>query len=290
MAQATVYRRLSFALLLVLVFWSAGPAMDAPPANTPLQESNHDELLSYALRPGESLSDVARIFRAPLDELRQLNRITDPSRLRAGQILKIPNVFAQQITQLQAEHAQLVEAEARARRETENLQQRVAALLEEQQRLEQERTALANHLAATVRWRRGALVLLGLLAVALSWGLSQRKGRAALKKQVDMLTKQNEALTAAKAKYRQAAAQVELRYQKLYRAGDTTPPKSVQDGVALIERAFNEGSARLEQLLTTIQGAQQHAADTAARAEERPSLVHFFRGVFIRHWPKYHEA
>jgi len=110
-----------------------------------------------------------------------------------------------------------------------------------------------------------------------------------LMKQVDRLTKQNEALTTAKEKYRQAAAQVELRYQKLYRAGDTAPPKSVQDGVALIERAFNEGSARLEQLLTTMQGAP-HAADTGARPEERPSLVHFFRGVFIRHWPKYHEA
>jgi LysM repeat protein len=232
---------------------------------------------------------VARIFRAPLDELMQLNHITDPLRLQVGQVLKIPNVFARQITQLQAEHAQLVEAEARARRETGNLQQRVAALMEEQQRLEREKTALAGQLAATVRWRRGALVLMGLLVVALYWGLSQRKGRAALIKQVDMLTKQNEALTAAKEKYRQAAAQVELRYQKLYRAGDNTPPKSVQDGVALIERAFNEGSARLEQLLTTMQGGQ-HATDTAARAEERPSLVHFFRGVFIRHWPKYHEA
>jgi LysM repeat protein len=289
MAQATVYRRLLFALLLVLLFWSVVPAMDAPPANPQLQESTHDEFLSYALRPGESLSDVARIFRAPLDELMQLNHITDPLRLQVGQVLKIPNVFAQQITQLQAEHAQLVEAEARARRETGSLQQRVAALMEEQQRLEQEKTALASQLAATVRWRRGALVLMGLLVVALYWGLSQRKGRVALIKQVDMLTKQNEALTAAKEKYRQAAAQVELRYQKLYRAGDNTPPKSVQDGVALIERAFNEGSARLEQLLTTMQ-SEQYATDTAARAEERPSLVHFFRGVFIRHWPKYHEA
>src|SRR6266478_2023022 len=88
-----------WALIAVPVGWTTVYGQDTPTSANQVQE----EFFEYRLRPGESLSEVGRLFRLPVEELAQLNRIADPTRLQAGQLVKVPNIFARQVAQIQAE-------------------------------------------------------------------------------------------------------------------------------------------------------------------------------------------
>ena len=78
---------LGVSLLWVLVA-PLGARGESPSALEP--DAARDEFFSYPLRSGESLNDVARIFRVPAQELATINRITDPNRLQLGQIIRVP--------------------------------------------------------------------------------------------------------------------------------------------------------------------------------------------------------
>lgn len=74
----TILARLLMCTLLIL-----GPALFA-------------EELIHVLQKGETLFAVSRRYNVPPDAIMSLNGISDPDRLKAGQKLKIPNVYTVQ--------------------------------------------------------------------------------------------------------------------------------------------------------------------------------------------------
>src|SRR2546422_9743946 len=117
----------AWALLLLPVGWAAAESQGQPPTTGQVQE----EFLEYRLRPGESLGDVARLFHLSVEELAQINRITDPTRLQAGQPLKGPNEFAQQAAQPQRERNRPLAEKEQMNREIEGLRRHTGALEED---------------------------------------------------------------------------------------------------------------------------------------------------------------
>jgi LysM repeat protein len=267
------------------VGWTEGNGAGKPPSFNQDQTS----FLEYRLRAGESLGEVAHLFRIPVGELAQVNQITDPTRLQAGQLLKVPNVFAQQTAQLQQERGQLLTEKARLEKQLSEQQKTLTATKADLQKREAEQTALVQTLSTTRQWQRGAWSLAVLLLGVLAWTFLLRADRKDLQRKLSLLTQENEALQVAKEKYRQAAAQLELRYQKLYSAREKVPEKFVSDGATLISRFFVDGSAQLEQLLASIQ-AERAQIEQLADKEQKvwDSFLHPFRG--FRHRLKYHGA
>ena len=67
-------------LIVALATSAFAEEVTAPTADT----------FAYPLHAGESLTDVARIFRVPVTELLARNGIQDANRLQLGQILRVP--------------------------------------------------------------------------------------------------------------------------------------------------------------------------------------------------------
>ena len=65
---------------------STAPATSAVPTNTP-----KPTFRTYKVRSGDTLSGIAAKFHTTVSALSRLNHISDPSKLRVGQILLIPN-------------------------------------------------------------------------------------------------------------------------------------------------------------------------------------------------------
>lgn len=266
--------------------WAAS-TQEAPPVTEPLLE----DVLVYRVRAGESLSEVARLFHVPAEQLVQLNHIEDPTRLQVGQSLKIPNAFAQQAAQLREENARLL---AETQRQDQALLETQKALATVEARLdatEVEKSALLQQLAATVQWKKGALTLAIALIGTLGWIVKLRGERAQLTRRLTLLIQENTALNIAKEKHRHTAAQLELRYQKLYRGREEVPAQFVSEGAAILTRAFTEGCAQLEHLLTRII-AEREREEQMLQAEQKTFdfLLHPFRVVWQWYRLKYHEA
>lgn len=276
-----------WALVSLPVGWATVYGQNTPPASDQVQE----EFFEYRLRPGESLGEVARVFHLPAEELARLNRIADPTRLQAGQLLKVPNVFARQIAQIQAERDRLA-TEKNQLAATLAEQQRKSAVLETQlNTVGEEKIALSRELTTILQWKQGLLALAVAFLGVLVWGLKLRGERARLARHLTALTQENTALNTAKDKYRQAVAQVEFRYQKLVSNRTPVSPPFVQEGVNSLARVFSEGAAHLEQLLTHIT-TEREREEQILRTEQKvfAAVFHPLRGLRQRNGLKYHEV
>lgn len=264
----------------VPVGWAATDGQGEVPAVSQVQENS----FTYPVRPGESLSDVAHLFRIPVEELMRFNRIADPTRLRAGQSLQIPNVFARQTAQLQEERDRLLAEKEQMAGELQQRRTAVTTIQADLQRVEAEKTALNSQVASTFRWQQGVLALSLLVVGVVGWGFKLRGERTRLARRLAVLTQETTALQVAKEKYRQAAAQLELRYQKLYRGGAEAPAKFIAEGVTLLTRSFTQGCAQIEQLLTSIK-TEREKVEQAIQAEQKALdfLFHPVRGFQQRH-------
>lgn len=69
-------RKILIALVLMLLF---------------IGISSADEVRTYTVRPGDTLSEIALQYGLPWRELASYNKITDPTRLQIGTVLRIPN-------------------------------------------------------------------------------------------------------------------------------------------------------------------------------------------------------
>jgi murein DD-endopeptidase MepM/ murein hydrolase activator NlpD len=248
-----------------------------------------DEYFLYPLRGGESLSDVARTFHVSVQDLTSVNHLGDVDNLQIGQTIRVPNGFAHETAALRAEQSRVLEEKRRVERESAERQRALADLQARQRQLEAERNAFAAELATLASWRVTAKIALGLFLLALAWALKSRIERARTARRHAAMVAHNAALSAAKERYRQAAAQLELRYQKLY--GGLAEPVSgtVRDGVDRIRAAFGEGSAEIERQLVRLAGAR--AADReSVHAEEkgRAWIPHPVRELLERNRLKYH--
>jgi len=243
-----------------------------------------DSSFAYPVRLGESLSNVAQLFRVPVEELMRLNQITDPTRLRAGQSLQIPNVFARQAAQLQGERDRLLADKAQMGREQQEKQTALTTIQADLQRVEAEKAALNSQIASTFWWQRAVLILTFLLVGVFGWAFKVRGERTNLARNLTVSSQETAALQVAKEKYRQAAAQLELRYQKLYHGGAEDPAKFIAEGVTLLSRSFTQGYAQIEQLLANIK-AEREKVEQVFQAEQKALglLFHPVRGFQQRH-------
>lgn len=79
---------------------AAVPAMqDAPPAPLASRSGisqDDKQFVTYTVKPGDTLSKLARDYNTDVDTIIALNNITDPRALRIGQPLTIPNKLKQE--------------------------------------------------------------------------------------------------------------------------------------------------------------------------------------------------
>lgn len=192
---------------------AAQPAAEAPNADAaPLDEGE----LSYTVRPGETLSEIAATFHLNSNELARANHLGLGDPLLVGTVLRIPSPFSAQVKQLETEVKQLNDQAAQARQkleaataETRNLHAQVDEL-----------AAAGNqsrHDARMLPWWKTAattagivvLLLIGVTAVAAAdWFSLRRRFRT--------VAEMNEALRRLDHKYKAVLAKAELRFQQLY--------------------------------------------------------------------------
>ena len=275
-------RRLLASSLLSAVFVFAGGGRPASGQHLPAATPQPEETLAYRIHKGESLADIARVFHLSPDELAQANGITDPTRLQIAQPLKIPNVFARQAAQLREERDGLAAEKAQLVRQVAAQAQVLAAKDQQIQHQEREKAAMARELARAGYWQGGVYLLAALFLGALGWGVWLQHERNRQTRRLSMLAQENAALSVTREKYRQAVAHLELRYQQL------TSPRGVSDtfvteGRALLSRAFTEGCARLEEMLTNLK-AEREKRELLRHAEQQrfASLLHLLRRLRYR--------
>src|SRR5262249_7761971 len=140
------------------------------------------------------------------------------------------------------------------------------------------------------QWHKTAMLVSVLLLGALAWGLKSRFDRANLARRQRTLRAENAALIAAKDRYRQAASQLELRYQNLYaKKSDQPVPYAVADGIERLSRAFREGSSEVERLLAEFSTERPQQGKTPHGEEKsRARLFHPVRELLERQRIKYH--
>lgn len=64
-------------------------ATSIPPTNTPPPDPTL-ALRPYQVEPGESLSEIAQLFDTSVDQLLEVNNLSNPDQIRSGMILKVP--------------------------------------------------------------------------------------------------------------------------------------------------------------------------------------------------------
>jgi hypothetical protein len=84
-------------VLLLVLFWNWQPWFEleikpiskSPTAEKPALQSDR-MFMSYVVRPGDTLSEIAARHGVELSVLQQYNKLDNPNTLHAGQSLKIP--------------------------------------------------------------------------------------------------------------------------------------------------------------------------------------------------------
>ncbi|MGH9426756.1 MAG: hypothetical protein ACRD2L_10710, partial [Terriglobia bacterium] len=170
----------------------------------------------------------------------------DPTHWQVDQ-LKIPNIFARQVIELPGERSRLLAEKAQLAQQLREEQQTLATKEHVLRRTEADNEALAQEVAAVDQWRLSAHVLGIMFLGVLGWGLLINKDRAERGRQVATLRQENTALEVTKEKYRLAAAQLELRYQKLYSGRSEKPSQLATEGAILLTQTFETGCTQLEQ-------------------------------------------
>jgi LysM repeat protein len=72
----------------------SAPPTEAPPTTAPAASaapSTAPTFRTYKVKPGDTLSAIAGRYHTTVATLQRLNHISDPSKLRVGQVLRIPN-------------------------------------------------------------------------------------------------------------------------------------------------------------------------------------------------------
>jgi len=166
----------------------------------PVLAAEDEDAFRYPLRAGESVSDVARIFRVPAEELIERNAIRDPNHLQLGQELVVPNAFAREVAELRTARQALIDEKEAAAREAKKREDLLAAREAQLRQTEAERDAIGRELAANTNWHSAALALLGLLGFMLLWALKSQLESSMAARKERLLLAENASLRIAKDK------------------------------------------------------------------------------------------
>lgn len=191
---------------------SETPPSSASQATTP----SHSGGLTYTVRSGDYLSEIAELYGLDVTELGRANHLGEDAVLRVGQTLQIPNPFAAQVRHLQDRVQQLSNDADTAQHQAQANQAKIQSLNDQVEQLRAGNSDLQHSVRALPWWRglalsagAAALLMLGITALTmLEWLMLRRRFRA--------LVEMNEAVRRLDQKYKVALAKAELRLQQLY--------------------------------------------------------------------------
>jgi LysM repeat protein len=226
------------------------PASAPAPASGTLDESDY---ILYQVRPGEDPSKIARMFHLTVDELLATNRISDPQRLVAGTMLKIPDPRAARLAELRTAKEAAERQVAAAQGTTAELQQKISTLETQVSELSEERDALADGASLSRIWRLGAFIAAA-TAIGVAFGALVLWAKAHDEAQRHrQAVKELEVLQIAVEKHRQLSGQFELRYQSLFH--QVGLPAAVQTRAQALRQAYDEDRARLDAIVEEAEHA-----------------------------------
>ncbi len=246
---------------------SRAPAQDSAPGQTgtPVQSGGD---LSYVIHEGDSVGALSSMFHMPAADIFRRNHLTPESTLHVGQVLHIPNPYAAQVRELQAQIEVLSAREQDQERKLQDANTREGAYNARVVELVGIKRALEHDVMTLPWWRRAttfavtlAIVMFGIAAVSLfQWFLVRRRFVG--------VALANERLSRLDQRYRNLLARSELRLQQLYgrrRAPVERQSKSPDDFE--MERLNRELKDVLEQQMAQL-GVQIHTTGRRSRFRE----------------------
>ncbi len=192
-----------------------GQASASPkPAEPKPAEPSADFL--YTIRPGDTLSSIAALFRIETSDLMHLNRLTPDSVLQVGQQIRIPNPFAAQVRELSQKVRDLSQRLEGAQNEIATLDRELKTI----KARDRELLAINRELRYDVRilpwWRTATLTAATVSALMLIVTLIALFEWSRLRKRFIAVVEANESLRRLDQKYRLLLAKAELRLQQIY--------------------------------------------------------------------------
>jgi LysM repeat protein len=220
-----------------------------------------DTTLRYEIRPGDDPARVARIFQVPVAELLQRNGIRDPSHLKVGAVLEIPDSRAVLVRDLRTRQGQLDATVAELRRTVADEQARSSRAEDELRATSADRDALARRV---LLYRTGTIAAgvasCAALALALALVAALARLRAEVARRASTV-KHAESLRAAVDRYRILGARLELKYQSLYR--EAAAEVSTRSAAEALRDAYDDERTALE--------AEIARSAAALAAEDKPA-------------------
>jgi LysM repeat protein len=269
MGPGIAYRIVAIAIAVLAAATPARAASEAtspapaPAASVPSPSPDDDgAMLAYPLHEGEDPSRVAQLFGVPIDELLALNRVSDPRRIAAGTVLKIPDPRATRVAELRGERDRLTGELATARQELATVDARLARLSADLDGLRTANQDLEARLTWYSLWRTASLLAAAAaFALAFIAILALARARDADRRRIDAL-RDAATMRGALEKYRQLGAQLELRYQSLFAQSQSVAAVGPQ-----AQRLRSDYEARVVQLDDALPG--EAVADPAPPARKR---------------------
>jgi hypothetical protein len=249
------------AALLLLAWCGVAAAQVESPSPLPGAAPADDRPLEYRLRAGETPAQVAELFRIPLDDLLRRNGVRDASRMAVGTVLRIPDPFAAARQAQRAELARLESAIETRERELARRQDRIERLEAEARDVATERAALQRRVTGYTVVRAVAVVAVGAalgLTIALLIALS--RGRDEHRRRVQLVSA-TDALRDAIERYRSLGAQLELKYQNLYR--QSTPAARAGGAASVLLADYERERAPVEIAIRRSEAEIDEALDEA---------------------------
>ncbi len=202
---------------------NAGPPEASGPVETEVKPTapsqSHPSTgkgFSYTVRPGDTLGEIGQMFGMGAADIARANRMSPDAELDVGAVLHIPNPFAAQLRELDAQIQQLTaeqQASAQKAQKTEQTNQALGAKISQ---LTGDNEMLESAVRMLPWWRSTAfaaivvaLLMFGVMMVALvQWWILRGRFRT--------VAGMNESLRRLDHKYKSLLAKAELRLQELY--------------------------------------------------------------------------
>jgi len=261
---------------------TAAPIAVAPVPAAKLSSDNGE--LTYTVREGDSPGSIAEMFHVDLATLLRANRMRPDVVLRIGEVMRVPNPYAYEVSTLKAQVAKLNDDLSGDRRNIESLQNDLQTARSQASDLTASNGELQHEVRILPWWRKiamtatvGAGLMFGIMAIALlDWFLTRRRFR--------LLADLNESLRRLDLKYKTLLAKAELRFQQLYGRRRHGIPEGQESAKAPedyeIEHLNRELKEVLEKHLERMGGGREshrHSwfrsmfGSVGAEAETRPS-------------------
>ena len=255
-----------------------------PAAPAPAAGSASGSELSYTVREGDSPGSIAEMFHVDVASLLRANHMRSDVILRIGNVMRVPNPYAYEVSTLKAQVEKLNDQVGSDRRNVERLENDLQAAKNQAADLTASNSELQHDTRILPWWRKIAMttsvaagLMVGVTLIALlDWFLTRRRFR--------MLADMNESLRRLDLKYKTLLAKAELRFQQLYGRRRQGIPEGQESAKSPedyeIEHLNRELKEVLEKHLERMGGrrdGQRHSwlrsmlGNVGAEAETRPT-------------------